>query len=151
FSAIVGRHCSLFFFFSSRRRHTRFSRDWSSDVCSSDLTVALAGYAVAAGWPAGAISVLSGDALVGKALVEHPAVRLVSFTGSTAVGAAIAATAGAQLKRTVLELGSNAATIVAADADLDLAARRCAHGAMASSGQSCISVQRVFAERSIAA
>lgn len=114
-------------------------------------TVALAGYAVAAGWPAGAISVLSGDALVGKALVEHPAVRLVSFTGSTAVGAAIAATAGAQLKRTVLELGSNAATIVAADADLDLAARRCAHGAMASSGQSCISVQRVFAERSIAA
>lgn len=114
-------------------------------------TVALAGYAVAAGWPAEAISVLNGDAAVGKALVEHPAVRLVSFTGSTTVGAAIAATAGAQLKRTVLELGSNAATIVAADADIDLAARRCAHGAMTSSGQSCISVQRVFADRSIAA
>ncbi|MFI5720717.1 aldehyde dehydrogenase family protein [Nocardia sp. NPDC051750] len=113
-------------------------------------TVALAGYAVGAGWPPAAISVLNGDAAVGSAMVEHPVVRLVSFTGSTAVGGAIAAAAGAHLKRTVLELGSNTATIVAADADLDLAARRCAHGAMVSSGQSCISVQRVFAERTVA-
>ncbi|MEU1983235.1 aldehyde dehydrogenase family protein [Nocardia sp. NPDC019395] len=114
-------------------------------------TIALAGYAVGAGWPPAAISVLNGDAAVGKALVEHPVVRLVSFTGSTAVGGAIAAAAGARLKRTVMELGSNAPTIVTADADLDLAARRCALGAMVSSGQSCISVQRVFADRSIAA
>ncbi|MFE5707654.1 aldehyde dehydrogenase family protein [Rhodococcus koreensis] len=114
-------------------------------------TLALAGYTLTAGWPPAAISVLNGDAEVGKLMVEHPVVRLVSFTGSTTVGGKIAAAAGAQLKRTVLELGSNTATVVAADADLDHAAARCAHGAMASSGQSCISVQRVFADRAIAA
>ncbi|NUP28130.1 MAG: aldehyde dehydrogenase family protein, partial [Nocardia sp.] len=121
----------------------------------SDVTplsaLSLAGYAVDAGWPPAAISVLNGDAEIGKLLVEHPDVRLVSFTGSTAVGRRIAAAAGALLKRTVLELGSNTATIVAADADLEHAATRCAQGAMVSSGQSCISVQRVFADRTVAA
>jgi acyl-CoA reductase-like NAD-dependent aldehyde dehydrogenase len=112
--------------------------------------LALAGYAVKAGWPAAAISVLPGGPDIGEALVDHSAVRLVSFTGSSRVGALIAAAAGRSLTRCVLELGSIAATIVAADADLDLAADRCAAGAMSTGGQSCISVQRVLAHRSVA-
>lgn len=112
--------------------------------------VVLARYIVESGWPASAISVLPGGPDIGEALVAHPLVRLVSFTGSSHVGARIAAAAGGALKRCVMELGSNTATIVAADADLSLAAAKIASGAMTSSGQSCISVQRVFAHRSIA-
>ncbi|MBC3194513.1 aldehyde dehydrogenase family protein [Pseudonocardia sp. C8] len=110
----------------------------------------LADAVVEAGWPAEAISVLPGGPQVGEALVADPVVRLVSFTGSSRIGAIIAGAAGRTLKRSVMELGSNTATVVAADADLDLAAERCAAGAMSASGQSCISVQRVFAEAHVA-
>lgn len=113
-------------------------------------SLALATALVESGWPADAISVLNGGADLGDALVTHPSVRLVSFTGSSAVGAAIAQSAARDLKRCVLELGSNAATIIAADADLDLAAQLCAVGATSSSGQSCISVQRILVEDSVA-
>lgn len=112
-------------------------------------TLCLARAAVDAGWPADAISILNGEAEVGSRMVEHSSVSLVSFTGSSAVGAKIAERAGRHLKKVVLELGSNAATIVAEDADLELAARRCAEGAMATSGQSCISVQRIIAHEAI--
>ena len=113
-------------------------------------TLALAAALVEAGWPAGAISVLNGGAELGEALVIHPLVRLISFTGSTKVGSRIAQSAARDLKRCVLELGSNAATIVAADADLDRAADRCATGATGSTGQSCISVQRIFVDETVA-
>ncbi|MFF5988540.1 aldehyde dehydrogenase family protein [Prauserella flavalba] len=113
-------------------------------------TLVLAEAVVASGWPPAAISILNGGPDVAIALCEDPRVRLVSFTGSSAVGAKIAERAGRHLKRVVLELGSNAATIVAPDGDLALAARACAAGGMASTGQSCISVQRVIAHRSIA-
>ena len=113
-------------------------------------TSALAAAFVEAGWPSGAISVLNGGTDLGEALVTHPLVRLVSFTGSTAVGAKIAQSAARDLKRCVLELGSNAATLVAADADLDRAAAQCATGATGSTGQSCISVQRIFVEEAVA-
>lgn len=113
-------------------------------------TLALAGIAIEAGWPPVAISVLNGFTDVGARMVEHPEVALISFTGSSAVGARIAEQAGRHLKKVVLELGSNSATIVAQDADLELAAERCAAGAVASSGQSCISVQRIIAHESIA-
>jgi acyl-CoA reductase-like NAD-dependent aldehyde dehydrogenase len=113
-------------------------------------TPALAEITVAAGWPQDAISVLNGFAEVGARLVEHPQVALVSFTGSSAIGAKIAEQAGRHLKKVILELGSNAATVVAQDADLDLAAERCAAGIVASTGQSCISVQRIIAHASVA-
>lgn len=105
---------------------------------------------VEAGWPAAAVSILNGSAEVGDRLIEHPEVAMVSFTGSARVGAAIAAKAGALLKRTALELGSNAATVIAEDADLPAAIEACAAGIVASSGQSCISVQRIIAHASIA-
>lgn len=119
----------------------------------SDLTplttLELGLMAVSAGWPAGAISVLTGGHEVGEALVGHPLVSMVSFTGSASVGARIAEQAGRGLKRLSLELGSTAATIVAADAPLELAADRCTAGAFAATGQSCISVQRVYVHESV--
>jgi len=113
-------------------------------------TLMLAEIVTEAGWPTGAISVLNGGPEIGEALVTHPAVRLVSFTGSTEIGSKIAQSAARGLKRCVLELGSNAATIVAADADISEAAAICAVGITSGSGQSCISVQRILVDRSIA-
>jgi acyl-CoA reductase-like NAD-dependent aldehyde dehydrogenase len=73
-------------------------------------------------------------------------VAVISFTGSATTGAAVARAAGA--KRLVLELGGNAATIVCEDADIAQAARMCAQTGYSNSGQSCISVQRVYVQRS---
>jgi acyl-CoA reductase-like NAD-dependent aldehyde dehydrogenase len=102
-----------------------------------------------AGLPAGALNVIPGPgAVIGPALVGHPDVAMATFTGSAAVGLELRARAG--LKRLTLELGSNSAVIVAEDADVEDAARRCALGAFAHSGQVCISVQRVFVEAGVA-
>ncbi|GIF75865.1 aldehyde dehydrogenase family protein [Asanoa siamensis] len=97
------------------------------------------------GLPPEAVQVLHGDGAVGAALCAAPEVGVISFTGSAATGAAVARAAGA--KRLVLELGGNAATIVCADADVAAAARVCAVTGYSNSGQSCISVQRVYVER----
>jgi acyl-CoA reductase-like NAD-dependent aldehyde dehydrogenase len=63
------------------------------------------------------------------ALIEHPAVRKINFTGSTAVGRIISATAGKNLKPVLMELGGKASAIICEDADLRLAAKQCAVGA----------------------
>ena len=99
-----------------------------------------------AGTPPGVINVLYG-AEVGPALVRHPNVDFITFTGSTRVGAEIKAASG--LRRVALELGGNGPTIVAADADVAKAAPFCARSAMRLAGQSCISVQTVHVHRSI--
>jgi acyl-CoA reductase-like NAD-dependent aldehyde dehydrogenase len=99
-----------------------------------------------AGAPAEAVQLLHGDGEVGAALCAAPEVGVVSFTGGVATGAAVARAAGA--KRLVLELGGNAATIVCDDADLAAAASVCARTGYSNSGQSCISVQRVYVQRS---
>ncbi|HEX6358088.1 aldehyde dehydrogenase family protein [Actinophytocola sp.] len=98
-----------------------------------------------AGMPPEAVQLLHGGGDVGAALCAAPEVSVVSFTGSPETGAAVARAAGA--KRLVLELGGNAATIVCADADLAHAARICARTGYSNSGQSCISVQRVYVQR----
>jgi acyl-CoA reductase-like NAD-dependent aldehyde dehydrogenase len=98
-----------------------------------------------AGWPKGLFTVLTGDKLSAQALVGHPGVRCVSFTGGTAGGDALARIAGA--KKFVAELGSNAANIVMADADLKDAAKKIAGAAFEASGQQCISAQRVLIEK----
>ena len=101
-----------------------------------------------AGLPAGALNVVTGPGgAIGDFLVEHPEVRMVTFTGSAEVGLRIRSRAG--MKRVTLELGNNSAVIVCADADLEDAAARCVPGAYANSGQVCISVQRVFADETI--
>ncbi|MGH2618250.1 MAG: aldehyde dehydrogenase family protein, partial [Thermomicrobiales bacterium] len=96
----------------------------------------------AAGVPKGAVSIMPMDRDVGDALVEDPRFKLLTFTGSPAVGWEMKSRAG--MKKVVLELGGNAGVIVDADADLDFAVNRIRVGAFAYSGQTCISVQRVF-------
>ncbi len=103
----------------------------------------------AAGAPVGAVQMVTGDAEVGRALTTHPQVAAVSFTGSAAIGHRIAREAAP--RKVVLELGSNAALVVAADADLDAAADAVVRGGLYASGQACISVQRVIAVDEIAA
>lgn len=99
-----------------------------------------------AGMPAEAVQLLHGGAALGASLVAAPEVGAVAFTGSAAAGHRVASTAAG--KRLVLELGGNAATIICADADLAEAARVCARTGYSNSGQSCISVQRIYVEAS---
>jgi acyl-CoA reductase-like NAD-dependent aldehyde dehydrogenase len=110
------------------------------------VSTAVAALLLEAGAPAEAVQVLHGGGDVGSALCAAPEVGVVSFTGSETTGAAVARAAGA--KRLVLELGGNAATIVCEDADVAQAARVCATTGYSNSGQSCISVQRVYVHRS---
>lgn len=97
--------------------------------------------------PKGALSVLPASAKSAELLLTDPRIRVVSFTGSGEVGWQIKKTAWD--KEVVLELGGNAGVIVADDADLSWAATRLLFGSFGSAGQSCISVQRIFAQRSI--
>jgi acyl-CoA reductase-like NAD-dependent aldehyde dehydrogenase len=82
---------------------------------------------------------------VGDAIVVHPDCKKITFTGSPAVGNQIVRKAG--IKKVTLELGSNSATIIEADADLEKAAARCVVSAFANSGQVCISLQRIYVNR----
>jgi acyl-CoA reductase-like NAD-dependent aldehyde dehydrogenase len=100
-----------------------------------------------AGWPRNIFSVVTGDRDTAIALASHPDVRAVSFTGGTIAGDALARAAGA--KKFVAELGSNAANIVMADADIETAAKKIASAAFEASGQQCISAQRVLVARPV--
>jgi len=111
--------------------------------------VQLARLFVNAGWPKDLFNVVTGDKETALALVSHPDVRAVSFTGSSQGGEALARATGA--KKFLAELGSNAANIVMADADIDDAAKRIAQAGFEASGQQCISAQRVLVDRKIAA
>jgi acyl-CoA reductase-like NAD-dependent aldehyde dehydrogenase len=95
-----------------------------------------------AGVPRGALSVVPLARATGDRLVTDPRFRLLTFTGSSAVGWNLKARAGK--KRVVLELGGNAGVIVDRDASLDLAVERIRVGGFSYAGQSCISVQRVY-------
>lgn len=102
-----------------------------------------------AGLPPGFLNLVVGPGdPVGDWLVEAPAVRLVTFTGSPAVGRRIKARSG--LKKVVLELGNNSANIVHADADLPRAAELLTRKAYGSAGQFCVSVQRIYVHRDVA-
>jgi len=102
-----------------------------------------------AGAPPGSLSVLPCAAEDARPLVEDPRVAHLTFTGSAEVGWDLRAKAGR--KRVTLELGGNAGVLILPDADLDLAARRCAEGGFAYAGQSCISVQRIFVHAGVVA
>jgi len=94
--------------------------------------------------PPGVLNVIHGDAEAGGALVAHPVVRKVSFTGSVAVGQQIMAAAASNLKKVSLELGGNDAAIVLDDADFAEAIPRLAQGAFTRAGQICFAVKRVY-------
>jgi len=107
----------------------------------------LAAIARAAGVPEDVFQVVITTNALAPSLARDPRFAVLSFTGSPAVGWPLKADAGK--KRVVLELGGNAAVIVHADADLDLAVRRALVGGFSYSGQVCISVQRVYAQRAV--
>jgi acyl-CoA reductase-like NAD-dependent aldehyde dehydrogenase len=100
-----------------------------------------------AGWPEGGIAVLPSSTETARPLVEDGRIKLLTFTGSPAVGWALKGRAGR--KRVTLELGGNAAVIVNGDADVAYAAERVAWGGFVYSGQTCISVQRVLVHESV--
>ena len=102
---------------------------------------------VDAGWPADGIAVFPCSNEDTGLLVEDERIKLLSFTGSAAVGWSLKARAGR--KRVTLELGGNAAVIVHADADVAYAAERVAFGGFGYAGQSCISAQRIYVHESI--
>jgi len=105
---------------------------------------------VQAGFPGGVFrTVLIGSNGV-KALIEHPLVRAVTLTGSTPAGKAVAAQAGAVLKKTVLELGGSDPYIVLEDADLDLAVDTCVASRLINSGQSCVNAKRFIVVEALA-
>lgn len=106
--------------------------------------------ALEAGLPPGILNVVTGlGTETGSALVRHPDVRLISFTGGTATGKAIAREAAGRMAAVALELGGKSPHIVFADADQDKALQGVLHGVFSSSGQSCIAGTRLFVQRSI--
>ncbi len=104
-----------------------------------------------AGLPAGAANVVHGSGVVvGAELVENPISRKIAFTGETATGRAIMASAAAHIKRVSLELGGQSPFIVCPDADLQAAAASAAQRAFSNMGQICISVNRIYASEEVA-
>ncbi|GAA5629814.1 Benzaldehyde dehydrogenase [NAD(+)] [Acinetobacter calcoaceticus] len=102
------------------------------------------------GLPEGNFQVISGESEIGEALVNHPLVNLISFTGSTAVGKKIAESCAKQLKKCVLELGGNNAMIICEDADIDTAVNNAVWGSFLHQGQICMQTGRHLVHRSIA-
>ena len=114
------------------------------------LALELAKLAEEAGLPKGLLSVLPGSgAVTGAALVAHPGIAKVTFTGGTATGRAIGHVAAEKIMPVSLELGGKSPNIVFADADLDQAINGVLFGIFSSQGQSCIAGSRIFIEESI--
>ncbi|WP_405560042.1 aldehyde dehydrogenase family protein [Streptomyces canus] len=113
-------------------------------------TVRLVELCRAAGVPDGAINLLTGGPEAGRALVEHPGVDKVSFTGSTETGRDIVRASAGNLKRVTLELGGKAPSLVLPGADLDAAVAGCLQGALLNSGQVCAAYTRFLVHRSLA-
>ncbi len=102
------------------------------------------------GLPPGLITFLTGeDQVVGQRLVTHPDIAKIAFTGSTATGRTLQALAAPLFKRLTLELGGHCPAIVCEDADLALAAKAIAYKAFRNMGQSCSSINRIYAHASI--
>lgn len=99
--------------------------------------------------PADLLTVLVGDRAVGEVLVDHPKVPLVSATGSTRMGRDVGPRLAKRFARAILELGGNNAGIVCPSADLDMALRAIAFGAMGTAGQRCTTLRRLFVHESI--
>jgi len=100
--------------------------------------------ALEVGFPPGVLNVLTGDGGTGAALVDHPDIDKIAFTGSTAVGREIGAKAGKALKRVTLELGGKSPNIILPDADIDAAVKGSFQAIYFNSGQACNAGSRLF-------
>ena len=105
--------------------------------------------ALEAGFPEGTLNVLAGDGTTGAALVDHPGVDKVAFTGSTVVGREIGEKCGRSLKRLTLELGGKSPNIILPDADLDRAIPGSYQGIYSNSGQACNAGSRLYVARQL--
>lgn len=112
-------------------------------------TVRLAQIAVESGVPAGVFNVVTGQGESGRAIVEHPDVDKIAFTGSTPTGRAIASSAGSRLARVSLELGGKSPNIVFRDADIDSAINGVVAGIFGASGQTCMAGSRILVQDEI--
>ncbi|MFU0504381.1 L-piperidine-6-carboxylate dehydrogenase [Pseudaminobacter sp. NGMCC 1.201702] len=99
--------------------------------------------------PKGLLQVLIGDRSIGEVMVDHPKVALVSATGSTRMGREVGPRLAKRFARAILELGGNNAGIVCPTADLDMALRAIAFGAMGTAGQRCTTLRRLFVHESV--
>ncbi len=113
------------------------------------IGLALGDMARRAGFPPGVINAVALPGSAADALIDHPDVAKVLFTGSTAVGRRVAQRAAGRLCPVQLELGGKDAAVVAADADLERTARGLVWGAFMNTGQTCASIERVYAERGV--
>lgn len=110
----------------------------------------LAELALEAGIPAGVFNVIMGaGSQIGDALVRHPLVRKLSFTGSTAIGTQVMKLAAESIKRVTLELGGKSANLIFADADLQKAVPKAMWSVLGNAGQDCCARSRILVERSI--
>jgi acyl-CoA reductase-like NAD-dependent aldehyde dehydrogenase len=100
--------------------------------------------ALEVGFPPGVLNVLTGDGETGAAVVDHPGIDKIAFTGSTVVGREIGAKAGRALKRVTLELGGKSPNIILPDADLDAAVKGSFQAIYFNSGQACNAGSRLF-------
>ena len=113
-------------------------------------TLRLGGIILEAGVPPGVVNILTGDGgSVGAAMVRHPGIAKVSFTGSTGVGKQIAQAASEDLKKVTLELGGKSPVIVLADAELDRAIPGAAQAIFSNAGQVCVAGSRLYVEEPI--
>ncbi len=99
------------------------------------------------GWPSGAVNVLPMDSKNAHILVKDERIKMITFTGSPAIGWTLKSQAGQ--KRVTLELGGNAGVILHNDADIEYASTRCVMGGFSYAGQSCISVQRIYIHEAV--
>jgi phenylacetaldehyde dehydrogenase len=102
-----------------------------------------------AGLPPGVVNVITGDAEAGAAIVAHPRVRKVAFTGSTAVGREIVRGAAGNLKKVSLELGGKSPFFILDDADLDIAIPGAAMGIFGNAGQNCVAASRLYVQKGV--
>lgn len=123
---------------------------WKPSEYSSASALAFARLFEEAGFPPGVVNIVTGlGSEIGDAIVDHPLVAKVAFTGGDAVGARIYQRAAAAIKPVTLELGGKSANIVFADADIDAAVFGLISGIFAASGQTCIAGSRALVHRSI--
>lgn len=115
------------------------------------VTAAMLGeICTAAGLPNGVLNIVHGlGSSVGQAIVEHPSIKAISFTGGTATGKHIASVAGPMFKKVSLELGGKNPNIIFADADLDKAIKTTVNSSFMNQGEICLCGSRVFVERSV--
>lgn len=125
---------------------------WKPAEATPLIALAVAPLFREAGVPDGAIQIVPGrGSVIGNLFADHPAVRVLSLTGSTATGSSLMAAAARGIKRVSLELGGNAPFIILPDADLAFAAEQLCRLKLFVSGQVCVTANRIFVHRDVAA